>query len=228
MRELARRTAPGGDSSQTVERLTESLAQAKRDSQQAREKARRQIDELKAENTQLRRTLGQTRTDLKQARAETDDRARTVASEARQAADASVRAAEAEVRRLRARVSELESDNSAARRAIRDDRDAEVMRLRLLLETMTEAAAGCGASWPCRRRTCCRPTRSLRSSRLSADSGWGAGRALLDDDPGLVEAAARPAAGSPDRRRLQRLQGRVAEPSARPAAGPARPRSQRY
>jgi predicted RNA-binding protein with PIN domain len=169
-----------------VDRLTDSLAQSKRDLQQARERARRQLDELKADNTQLRRTLGQARTDLKQARAEAAAQ-QAQADEARQTAEAGARQAEAEMRRLRARVSELESDNSAAKRAIRDDRDAEVMRLRQLLETKTEAAAGL------RRELALPPTELLPAETVlaveptSTDTGWGAGRALLDDDPALLK-----------------------------------------
>lgn len=178
-------TAPGGELARTVERLTEAVAQAKRDNQQAREKYRQQIDEVKAQNTQLRRTLGETRTELKQARADTDS-ARAEASEAGRQAEASLRAVEAEVRRLRGRVGELESDNSAARRAVRDDREAEVMRLRLLLETITDAASGL------RRELALPPSDLLPADTVAAveplpsDSAWGAGRALLDDDPALL------------------------------------------
>jgi predicted RNA-binding protein with PIN domain len=180
-----RLAAPGGELAKSVERLTESLAQAKRDNQQARDRFRRRLDELKEQNTQLRRTLGETRTALKQTRSQAEE-ARTSAAADAQQAEAALRAAEAEVRRLRSRVAELESDTSAAKRALREDREAEVTRLRLLLETITEAAGGL------RRELALPPSEMLPADTvaavapLAADSAWGAGRALLDDDPALL------------------------------------------
>jgi predicted RNA-binding protein with PIN domain len=182
---MERRVAPGGELARTVERLAEQVDQAKRDNQQVREKSRRQVDELKAQNTQLRRTLGDTRTALKQARTDIE-RMQADAVDAGQQADKGLRAADAELRRLRARITELESDNSAAKRALRDDRDAEVMRLRLLLETIIEAAGGL------RRELALPPSELLPADTvaaiepLAADVSWGASRALLDDDPALL------------------------------------------
>ena len=57
------------------------------------------------------------------------------------AADA-VAVAEAEVSRARSRQAEAESALAAARKAVRDGRSLEHTRLRLLLDTVVDAAAG--------------------------------------------------------------------------------------
>ena len=59
-------------------------------------------------------------------------------------------AAESESRRLKARLGEAEAALEASRRAVREGRSVEDMRLRLLLDTVLDAAQGCGANWPCR------------------------------------------------------------------------------
>ena len=109
--------------------------------QEIRSRLRAQIDAVKADNAQLRRTLGATRTQLKDATQRADTALAAVDEERRQH-DVVTRSLQAEIRRLRAKVTELESQNTSARRAVRDDRDAEVMRLRLLLDTMVDAVAG--------------------------------------------------------------------------------------
>src|SRR4029077_17340194 len=96
---------------------------------------RGQVDQLKSDNAQLRRTLGQARVELASA-VEAGEHARAEGSAPGRREAEVVRSLEAEIRRLKARVSELEGDHASARRAVRDDRQAEVMRLRLLLDTL--------------------------------------------------------------------------------------------
>ena len=96
------------------------------------------------------------------------------------------RVTSAETRRLRARVADLEAETSATRRAARDDRDSEVVRLRLLLETMVEAANGI------RRELALPPSTGLPADGVVAvEPGVPAatsqiGRALMSDDPILL------------------------------------------
>lgn len=182
----ADRRGPGrGHEPGAVERLTAQLAQARSEARQQRDKLRSQLDSVKADNAALRRTLGQARTELKEARADVAVAADAL-DEVRRGADVTIREAAAEARRLRARVTELEAESSATRRVARDDRDAEVVRLRLLLDTMVDAANGL-------RRELALPA----SSGLPADSvpavepGVGSGvsqvgRALLSTDPVLL------------------------------------------
>lgn len=181
----ARRTAPGGELERTAERLTATVEQLREDARAARAKARRQVDGLREENAQLRRTVGQTRADLKQVKADAEA-VQAAAAEQRAALEAKIRSVEAEARRLRSRVAELDADNSAARRALRDDRDAEVMRLRLLLETMTDAAAGLKRALRLPPSDLMPADTVVSVEPADADAAWGAGRALLDDDPALL------------------------------------------
>lgn len=142
----------GGSSSdelsQTVQRLTAALLGARGEVKVVRERLRGQLDEMKADNAQLRRSLGAVRQQLRSAEtaAATADEA---ATDGRQNATAAARTAEAEARRLRSRIADLEGQVVAARRASRDARDINAMRLRLLVDTLVDAAAGLRRSWRC-------------------------------------------------------------------------------
>jgi hypothetical protein len=57
-------------------------------------------------------------------------------------ADSARSGAETEVRRMRARLAEAEASLESARRAVREGRTAEDVRLRLLLDTVLDAAQG--------------------------------------------------------------------------------------
>ena len=176
---------PGAADSEVVERLEGALDQARGETKAVREKLRSQVDQLKAENAQLRRTLGQTRVHAKEA----EERAHEVEvaqAVVRREADAAARDAEAEQRRLRQRIEQLESDNAASRRAARGDRDSEVMRLRLLLDTIMDSASGL------RRELALPPVDMLPADTVpaidpgAASPALGTGRALLQDDPVLL------------------------------------------
>lgn len=183
--EEQRREAPGGDLAAMVERLQAALTSARSEVRSVREKLRAQVAEVKADNTALRRTLGQTRQQLKQAQ-ETAASADVVVESVRRESEIAQRAAEAEARRLRARVERLESHNTSARRAVREERETETMRVRLLLDTVMDAAAGL------RRELALPPSEMLPADTVRAvepgvDPGVaGVGRSLLGDDPTLL------------------------------------------
>jgi predicted RNA-binding protein with PIN domain len=173
------------EAAEAVERLAGQLSQARAEAKRQRDKLRAQVDSLKADNVALRRSLGQSRTELKEARGVTA-RSIDAVDEVRREAEVAIRESAAETRRLRARVGELEAETSASRRALRDDRDAEVVRLRLLLDTMVEAAHGL------RRELALPPSSGLPADVVptvepgSASATSQIGRALLSDDPILL------------------------------------------
>ena len=121
---------------------TEAAEQALRD---ARTKARAQVEDFKAENATLRRKLGESRSSERQAR-ETAEEALRLAEEARARVASLESGQDKELRRLRTRVEQLESEQAAQRReerrTSRADRDEATVRARLLLDAVTEAAAG--------------------------------------------------------------------------------------
>jgi predicted RNA-binding protein with PIN domain len=94
-----------------------------------------------AEAARLRGALG-TRTKELRAAEQAAEQARAEAEQARAELDSARASGDAELRRARARVSELERAVEAARRENRTGRDVDDARLRLLLDTVTEAAAG--------------------------------------------------------------------------------------
>ena len=169
----------------TVDRLRDELAAARAETASVRTRLREQVDRLKADNAALRRSLGQARAELRAA-ADEASRAAQASEDARRQAEDAVRSAEAEGRRLRHRVDQLESETAAVRRAARDDRGAENVRLRLLLDAVTESAAGL------RRELALPPTELLPADTVATmkppplPQGSRVGRALLDDDPVLL------------------------------------------
>lgn len=116
----------------------ETLRQTHRDELAA---ARAAADEVRAEADSLRRSLRRQEADAGRA---TSDARRTVAAaeDARDEAARRQEQAEAEVRRLRARVAELEEALAASRRAGREARGSGDVRLRLLTDTLAQAARG--------------------------------------------------------------------------------------
>jgi predicted RNA-binding protein with PIN domain len=169
------------DQSATVERLQQKLRDARGQLRAAQAKAKDQVAEIKRENADLRRRLAEARQQLTAA-----DNARREAAEGHGSAQKETAALEAETRRLRARISELEADNAAARRSVRESREAGALRARLLLDTLLESAQGL------RRELALPPvTGSPADAVEGAVSGQGAaaprGMALGADDPGLLE-----------------------------------------
>lgn len=175
----------GADEDETVQRLTAALSAARSEAKVVRERLRGQLDDVKADNAQLRRTLGEVRQQLRgaQAAALSADQSE---QDARREALTGARAAEAENRRWRSRVAELEGQLAATRRAGRDARDTETMRLRLLLDTVVDAAAGL------RRELALAPSDLSPADTVSAVEPASAaltdkvGHGLSNDDPVLL------------------------------------------
>lgn len=126
---------------ETALRLKEQLAAARAAAREDRERLRAAADRLKADNAALRRKLQETRQ-----RAERAERtAAEAAAQARAEQERSVTAAahsDAQLRRLRGRLDDAEAAVEASRRVQREGRNLEDARLRLLLDSVVQAAAG--------------------------------------------------------------------------------------
>ncbi|MCM2392469.1 NYN domain-containing protein [Streptomyces albipurpureus] len=169
-----------------LERLREELFEARAHTKSETERLRTELETTRKEAESLRRKVRSAQSDLKrgeaalrQAGAEID----TVRTEAA----TQVSAAESEARRLRARLGEAEAAVEAARRAGREGRSVEDMRLRLLLDTVLDAAQGL-------RRELALPPASIRPADLVDAVEPGrlspkdiASRALSETDPALLD-----------------------------------------
>ncbi|MDF6021598.1 NYN domain-containing protein [Streptomyces sp. JH34] len=169
-----------------LERLREELDRARGQTRADTERLRAELEAARKEADSLHRKLRSALSEVKRgeaalrkAGAETD----TVRAEAA----AQVSAAESETRRLKARLAEAEASVEAGRRAAREGRSVEDMRLRLLLDTVLDAAQGL-------RRELALPPSSLRPAdgveavepgRMSPKDI--AARALSETDPALLD-----------------------------------------
>jgi hypothetical protein len=133
------------------------------------------ITELAAARKQLRARIGEVRA----AQRERDD-ARAVADQVRAELAATLATHEAELRRLRLRIAELEKAGEAVRRTTRTDRELDDARLRALLDTLTEAAAGV-------RRELSLPASALRPADTVVTAGAADGGRRAADDPAALE-----------------------------------------
>ncbi|GAA3751405.1 NYN domain-containing protein [Streptomyces tremellae] len=124
-----------------LERLREELAAAKTLTRTETERLREELAAARRETESLHRKLRSALSDVK--RGEAALRKATAETEAARAeAAVQVSAAESETRRVRSRLTEAEAAVEAARRASREGRSVEDMRLRLLLDTVLDAAQG--------------------------------------------------------------------------------------
>lgn len=130
--------------------------------EQHRSRLREQVTTLKGENAELRRKLGEARAQM---------RAAVEAAEQAEAAQADLAgrlaqvelAADAESRRLRQRLEQTEADLRTARRREREGREDEVLRARLLLDTVLDAAQGL------RRELALPPVQGTPADRVESD-----------------------------------------------------------
>jgi predicted RNA-binding protein with PIN domain len=151
-----------------TERLRSELEVARKESDAAQRKLRGALSDVKRGEAALRKT----QTEIDGIKAE---------------AAAQVASAEAESRRLRARLGEAEASAEAGRRAVREGRSVEDMRLRLLLDTVLEAAQGL------RRELALPPSAGRPADTVDAVEPGRmspkdiATRALSDTDPAVLD-----------------------------------------
>ncbi|MFJ7943832.1 NYN domain-containing protein [Streptomyces sp. NPDC096354] len=174
------------ESRRELERLREELAQARTQTRSETERLRGELDAARKEADALQRKLRSALNEVKRGEAAVR-RGKAETETVRTEAAARISAAESETRRLRARLGEAEASVEASRRAAREGRTVEDMRLRLLLDTVLDAARGL-------RRELALPPSSIRPADSVDAVEPGAmspkdiaARALSDTDPALLD-----------------------------------------
>ncbi|PRH80214.1 RNA-binding protein [Streptomyces solincola] len=169
-----------------LERLRAELAEAKERGRGEHERLRAELEAARKDAESLQRKLRSALSDVKRGEAALrKGQAEWEASRAE--ADGRLSAAESENRRLKARLGEAEAAVEAGRKAAREGRSVEDMRLRLLLDTVLEAAQGL------RRELALPPADThpadgvdaVRPGRMSPRDV--AARALSETDPALLD-----------------------------------------
>lgn len=169
-----------------LERLREELAAARDQTRAETERLRTELESAKKETESLHRKLRAAHSDVKRGEAalrKLQGEMETVRTEGQ----AQVSAAESESRRLKARLGESEAALEATRRAAREGRSVEDMRVRLLLDTVLDAAQGL-------RRELALPPVSVRPAETVDAVEPGrmtpkdiAARALSENDPAILD-----------------------------------------
>ncbi|CAL9586286.1 NYN domain-containing protein [Streptomyces sp. Tu 3180] len=169
-----------------MERLRAELARAREHTRAETERLRAELESSKKEAESLHRKLRSALSDVKRGEAALR-KLRGEMEAVRAEGQAQVSAAESESRRLRARLGETEAALEAARRAAREGRSVEDMRVRLLLDTVLDAAQGL-------RRELALPPVSVRPAETVDAVEPGrmtpkdiAARALSEDDPAVLD-----------------------------------------
>ncbi|MEU6146695.1 NYN domain-containing protein [Streptomyces sp. NPDC047081] len=176
----------GEESRAELERLREELAGARDQTRAETERLRLELEAAKKEAESLHRKLRAALSDVKRGEAAL----RKVQGEMeslRAEGQAQVSAAESEARRLKARLGESEAALEATRKAAREGRSVEDMRVRLLLDTVLDAAQGL-------RRELALPPVSVRPAETVDAVEPGrmtpkdiAARALSEHDPAVLD-----------------------------------------
>ncbi|MFJ6630234.1 NYN domain-containing protein [Streptomyces sp. NPDC091376] len=174
------------ESRRELERLREELDRLKAQTRAETERLRTELDAARKEAESLHRKLRSAQSDVKRGEAAVR-RTSAEAETAKAEAHAQVSAAESEARRLKARLGEAEAAVEAGRRASREGRSIEDMRVRLLLDTVLDAASGL-------RRELALPPVSLHPADTVDAVEPGrmtpkdiAARALSETDPALLD-----------------------------------------
>ncbi|MEV6761143.1 NYN domain-containing protein [Streptomyces sp. NPDC051105] len=168
-----------------LERLREELDRARGQTRAETERLRAELDAAKREAESLHRKLRAALSDVKRGEAALRKLQGEMES-ARTEGQAQLSAAESEGRRLKARLGEVEAALEASRRAAREGRSVEDMRVRLLLDTVLDAAQGL-------RRELALPPVSVRPAETVDAVEPGrmtpkdiAARALSENDPAIL------------------------------------------
>ncbi|MEU8969575.1 NYN domain-containing protein [Streptomyces monashensis] len=169
-----------------LERLRAELAHAREHTRAEAERLRAELESAKKEAESLHRKLRAAHSDVKRGEAALR-KAQTEMDAVRAEAQTQVSAAESESRRLKARLGEAEAALEATRRAAREGRSVEDMRVRLLLDTLLDAAQGL-------RRELALPPVSVRPAETVDAVEPGrmtpkdiAARALSEHDPAILD-----------------------------------------
>ncbi|MFF3463174.1 NYN domain-containing protein [Streptomyces sp. NPDC002619] len=169
-----------------LERLREELDRAREQTRTETERLRGELESAKKEAESLHRKLRAALSDVKRGEAALRKTQAEMES-ARAEGQAQVSAAESEARRLKARLGEAEAALEATRRAAREGRSVEDMRLRLLLDTVLDATQGL-------RRELALPPVSVRPAETVDAVEPGrmtpkdiAARALSEHDPAILD-----------------------------------------
>ncbi|MFG2296684.1 NYN domain-containing protein [Streptomyces sp. NPDC048603] len=176
----------GEESRRELERLREELAVARDAQRNGGEQLRAELEAARREAESLQRKLRSALNDVKRGEAALRKTAAEIEGVKGEAA-AQVAAAETENRRLKARLGEAESALEASRRATREGRSVEDMRLRLLLDTVLDAAQGL------RRELALPPVSARPADSVDAVEPGRmtpkdiAARALSETDPALLD-----------------------------------------
>ena len=160
-----------------VARLRAEADAARRAAKAEQDRLRAEIAALKSDLEAARRASRTAADAVRRAEAATAAAERDLAA-ARDAAARDAATADSQARRARARVAELESQLEAARRADREGRSGDVVRLRVLLDAVVNAAAGL------RRELALPPTTERPGDLVGAGAGRGASRAARGLGPG--------------------------------------------
>ncbi|MCI3930113.1 NYN domain-containing protein [Streptomyces sp. AN091965] len=169
-----------------LERLRAELAAARAHTKVETDRLRAELDAVKKEAESMHRKLRGALSDVK--RGEAALRKVTADAEAARAeGQAQLSATDSETRRLKARLGEAEAALEATRRAAREGRSVEDMRVRLLLDTVLDAAQGL-------RRELALPPVSVRPAETVDAVEPGrmtpkdiAARALSENDPAILD-----------------------------------------
>ncbi|WP_432135597.1 NYN domain-containing protein [Streptomyces sp. bgisy154] len=169
-----------------LERLREQLGQAREQTRAETERLRAELESARKEAESLQRKLRSALSDVKRGEAALR-KLRGEMEAVRAEGQAQLSAAESETRRLRARLGETEAALEASRKAAREGRSVEDMRVRLLLDTVLDAAQGL-------RRELALPPVSVRPAETVDAVEPGrmtpkdiAARALSEHDPAILD-----------------------------------------
>ncbi|MEU4169712.1 NYN domain-containing protein [Streptomyces sp. NPDC026665] len=169
-----------------LDRLRAELTEARGQTRTETERLRTELESAKKEAESLHRKLRGALSDVKRGEAALR-KLQAEADGAKAESQAQVSAAESETRRLKARLSEAEAALEATRKAAREGRSVEDMRVRLLLDTVLEAAQGL-------RRELALPPVSVRPAETVEAVEPGrmtpkdiATRALSENDPAILD-----------------------------------------
>lgn len=176
----------GEQAQRELARLRAELAEARNAARSEAERGRGEVEALRKELESTQRKLRSAQSDVKRREAEVR-KLRGELEELRSSAAADKSAAESESRRLRTRLAEAEASLEAGRKAAREGRSVQEMRVRLLLDSVLDAAQGL------RRELALPPTTSRPADTVEAVEPGRmtprdvAARALSETDPELLD-----------------------------------------